>query len=449
MQEATARLQAAVGLPTAETYIFDDGRLSAQRWLSDVAPVDFSQLSENDVATIQKHHVLDWLISNHDAHPDQFLRTPQGDIVGIDKDQAFRYFGRDKLDPTFHPNSFYGQEEPVYNSLWREFSVGRQRLVDPRTGELGDFIHRLGRIPDDDLRQLLRPYAEQAARAGKLLDTDDGQPDLGEPRIGPNDVDSFLSAAVERKNNLFNDFGSLYDGLSRPSAQLDSAIGPTNIAGVYTPRNPSGMIFVRSDNDPLYRYDHRPPDVIFRDGFAPQQSDPRFVTAQSFVSTTRDPLVNVLDTPQSKGQRVYRYTIDAPGGVDVNKTEGLSRSAYQQEVAFPGGIRRENIRDAVEILPPPTGHDGTAPDAATAFGPTQVNSIFNPNMPNAAPRFPVGALDGGDDDSLAESAIVFGSGRVHPMGGGAPRPPNLSELQFAAPGDSVTRASRVRRCRRY
>jgi len=87
-----------------------------------------------------KHHVLDWLISNHDAHDRQFLRTPEGDLVGIDKDQAFRYFGADRLVWDYHPNAAYFEEEPVYNTLWRGFSQGGPALPDPRTGEVGEFI---------------------------------------------------------------------------------------------------------------------------------------------------------------------------------------------------------------------------------------------------------------------------------------------------------------------
>jgi hypothetical protein len=40
----------------------------------------------------------------------------------------------------------------------------------------------------------------------------------------------------------------------------------------------------------------------------------------------------------------YNYYIDAPGGVDVNKTIGDQHKwADQVEVAFPGGIRTEFV----------------------------------------------------------------------------------------------------------
>ncbi len=219
VQEATARLQIAVGIQAPETYVFLQGKVSAQRWLADSQPLDTANLSAQDLVTLQKHHVLDWLISNHDAHQKQFLRMPDSTIVGIDKDQAFRYFGRDRLDWDFHPNAVIGEFEseldPVYNTLWRDFHEGTRQLSDPRSGELAEFITQVQAIPDHDIRELFRPYATGAAASGKLATSDEDEDDeklgLGPQRLPSNDVESFLSAIVQRKNNLATDFAALYD----------------------------------------------------------------------------------------------------------------------------------------------------------------------------------------------------------------------------------------------
>lgn len=59
-------------------------------------PSDAKYLSSKDVADLQKAQVYDWLTSNHDSHAGQFIKS--GDtVVGIDKGQAFRYFGKDQL----------------------------------------------------------------------------------------------------------------------------------------------------------------------------------------------------------------------------------------------------------------------------------------------------------------------------------------------------------------
>lgn len=221
LDTGTAALQQRSGLTTPEIYQIDmDGVPTSVHKMMPGAKnafpgkrFDHASLSDQDIMTLQKHNVLDWLTSNHDAHPGQFIRTPEGELVGIDKGQSYRYFGSDKLSPKFHPNADYGETEPMYNTMWRNFSQGKGHMNDPRSGELGDYINGLQSMPDEEFHSYLRPYAEQAALVGKL-GTGGG---LGQPgHIQANDVESFLAAASERKNNLGRDFGSLYEkALSR------------------------------------------------------------------------------------------------------------------------------------------------------------------------------------------------------------------------------------------
>ncbi|OAA33269.1 hypothetical protein AAL_00734 [Moelleriella libera RCEF 2490] len=125
--------------------------------------------------------------------------------------------------------------------------------------------------------------------------------------------------------------------------------------------------------EPLSRWDSRPPQVIFEEGFQPKltpadmdafrQLDDlgvhlhRYVNEQTssiFVSTSR-PIsqdgkhVDVWHPSKIKGR--YRYEIFAYGGVDVAATFGRHADIYypeQQEVTFIGGVRRELIRSATE-----------------------------------------------------------------------------------------------------
>ncbi|MFI8522133.1 putative T7SS-secreted protein [Streptomyces sp. NPDC085481] len=110
----------------------------------------------------------------------------------------------------------------------------------------------------------------------------------------------------------------------------------------------------RTSNEPLYRNDARGPDEIFRDGFKPWNNHNTDLDGyvknndQSvYVGTTRDP-----NLPWHKQ---YVYDIDAPGGVDVNKSVLDNPYRHEQEIAFPGGVRSENIKGAWEKLP-----DGTS-----------------------------------------------------------------------------------------
>jgi hypothetical protein len=222
---ATSAIQQHSGLPTPPTFLTQNANKPASAQLmypgaKDAFPnkkVNPETLSDEDLMTIQKHHALDWMISNHDAHGGQFIRDQQGKLIGIDKGQAFRYVNQDRLSHNFHPNSYYGEQEPVYNTLYRNYAQGGRQLNDPRQGELGAFIQHLQDTPDEEYRQTLMPYAQQAAAKGSLGSYNDPDSYSGlseEQKFPQNDPEAFLQHAVDRKNNLMNDMGDLYDRAS-------------------------------------------------------------------------------------------------------------------------------------------------------------------------------------------------------------------------------------------
>ncbi|MEU5310171.1 ADP-ribosyltransferase [Streptomyces sp. NPDC021562] len=98
----------------------------------------------------------------------------------------------------------------------------------------------------------------------------------------------------------------------------------------------------------LYRSDSRSPDKVFPVGFLPkdvatgQYDIEQYVLVNQpspYVSTTYDH--DLYKTWYKSG---WNYYIDAPGGVDVNRTIGdTHRWADQVEVAFPGGVARQYI----------------------------------------------------------------------------------------------------------
>ena len=218
---ATAQIAQKVGLETPPTFKTDLGKgpASAQYMYPGAkdafagSAIDPEKVSDSDLMELQKHHALDWLIGNHDGHGRQFIRTKEGQLVGIDKGQAFKYFNQDKLHWNFHPNTHYGEHEPVYNTLYRNMAKGGRVINDPRQGDLGKFMQSLQDIPDNEYADMLRPYAEGAAKAGQLgtVLSKKWYDNFDQPKFTPNDVDGFLSAAVARKNNLINDMGNLYD----------------------------------------------------------------------------------------------------------------------------------------------------------------------------------------------------------------------------------------------
>ncbi|MEZ7003996.1 ADP-ribosyltransferase [Streptomyces sp. SCSIO 75703] len=98
----------------------------------------------------------------------------------------------------------------------------------------------------------------------------------------------------------------------------------------------------------LYRSDSRGPAIVFEEGFhakdvlTGQYDVEQYVLVNQpspYVSTTYDH--DLYKTWYKSG---FNYYIDAPGGIDVNKTIGDTHKwADQVEVAFPGGIQRQYI----------------------------------------------------------------------------------------------------------
>ncbi|WP_344358218.1 scabin-related ADP-ribosyltransferase [Streptomyces gobitricini] len=103
----------------------------------------------------------------------------------------------------------------------------------------------------------------------------------------------------------------------------------------------------REGHEPLYRSDNRPPDYVFENGFEPRGPSntdlTRYVAEDepsAFVSTSYRE-----DIGDEFGGK-FTYAVGAPGGIDVNRTLGGHSLSYEEEVAFPGGIRAEYIKGA-------------------------------------------------------------------------------------------------------
>lgn len=98
---------------------------SIQKWRTDLkSKYDFAgmapeELRPEELSQIQREHVVDWLIANHDGHAKQLLRTKDGGVLGIDKGQLFKHLGSDQLSIDYHPNSVHGEQEPYYNTIFR------------------------------------------------------------------------------------------------------------------------------------------------------------------------------------------------------------------------------------------------------------------------------------------------------------------------------------------
>jgi len=187
---------------------------SAQKFVPDLAkkidftnggqnkPVPMESLSAFEIQQIQREHVLDWLISNHDGHPGQFLRTKSGAIYGIDKAQAYKHIGNDQLSVDYHPNKSFGEQEPLYNTLGKAIKAGK---VQFNPADSLPAIEAAEKISDADYLKAVEGYA--ANHPG-----------------GPAAAAKFKAAAIARKNSLRSDFETYYRKLtSDPHFSFDPA----------------------------------------------------------------------------------------------------------------------------------------------------------------------------------------------------------------------------------
>lgn len=205
-QEAGYKVQGIVDPDTAvEVGVGDlNGKMGAFQKKIDVQPggIDLeawqhgpaTDLGADVTAQIQREHVTDWLLGNFDAHGENFVTDASGRIVGIDKEQAFRYIkdaASGKMSYTYHPNSAYGETEPLYNTVYRRFAKGE---IDLDLQDTLTYIKRVESIPDAEYREIFREYAESLHGKGQA-------------------AEDLLDAIVERKASLRETYRTFYGEL--------------------------------------------------------------------------------------------------------------------------------------------------------------------------------------------------------------------------------------------
>ena len=205
---------------------------SIQRWRNDLkSDFDFrnipvNKLTASEIEQLQREHVVDWLISNHDGHMKQFLRTQDNRLVAIDKGQLFKYLGDDELSIAYHPNKSFGEAEPFYNTLMRAWRDGKIKMNLQSTYR---HIFEMEKLTDEAYKELLRPYAERRFKNQKLK------------------LKQFYETAISRKNNLKSDFEEFYTRLLRDKTddskaifRFDTGISKINGKNMASERLPKG-----------------------------------------------------------------------------------------------------------------------------------------------------------------------------------------------------------------
>lgn len=150
----------------------------------DLLGEDVTKFTDQEKLDVASEHILDWLMSQHDSHPGNMVRTKDGRILSIDKEQGFKYFPNDKLGVDYHPNQAYGEKEPIYNTFWRAFRDGK---VEFEPEKLVASIVKAEEISAKDYLDSLRPYLDSTNKS-------------------PREKEQFLEQALYRKLRLRQDF---------------------------------------------------------------------------------------------------------------------------------------------------------------------------------------------------------------------------------------------------
>ncbi|NSW82540.1 MAG: hypothetical protein HPY90_04565 [Syntrophothermus sp.] len=177
----------------------EQGRLGTlQKLFPDVEgnlkQINWKSLTPEDWRQIQREHVLDWAIGNFDSHGGNFILLKDGRILGTDKEQAFRYMADHKswkMSLDYHPNAVYGEQEPIYNTIYRAFA---KKEVDLDLQTVLPALQRLEAIPDEEYRAILRPYVEALHGKGAQ-------------------AEAFLDQAVKRKQETREQFRQFFTSL--------------------------------------------------------------------------------------------------------------------------------------------------------------------------------------------------------------------------------------------
>jgi len=185
-----------------------------------------SSLSDDDIKSIQRLHIVDYLISNLDTHGETTIRVG-GKIIGIDRGQALRYMSKilRATKPGMEDDTLDRLTTPVgAKSLYSEFfKAVRSGKIKASRESVEDIVSNIESMSDAEIKQDMSGYIEafhdkyliamKSAEKGKPgnktywkgLSTDEIQ----------DDIEDIIKGIIDRKNNIRAAVDSFYKKLSK------------------------------------------------------------------------------------------------------------------------------------------------------------------------------------------------------------------------------------------
>ncbi|WP_327740600.1 hypothetical protein OG749_47075 (plasmid) [Streptomyces nojiriensis] len=220
-EAAASHVMSLGGVPTVPVYHHKkaDGTAgSIQPLLKDAKPFTSSpsQWTQSQVDAIVQSHVGSWFVGEHDGHQDNWLATPSGGLVQIDRGQAFKHFGLDKLSVDYAPSGG-GGFTPIHQKLYQSaLGGGLAKGVKINPSAAHPVIKKFESMPDAQLRSVLHTTAHEGAKAGVAWVPQMRSRAAKALKIPQSQVthaqvaSAFLDHAVERKNNLRQNFADFF-----------------------------------------------------------------------------------------------------------------------------------------------------------------------------------------------------------------------------------------------
>ena len=209
-----------------EGYLPDEG---VPQYLQHLAPAkgDLSgkgpgDLTDGQLVDAMSEQLLDWLLSNHDTHPQNIMEAPDGRMFGIDKGQAFKFFSHGKLQVDWSPAGNHGRvwyykfQRAIQNG-----SISKER-ADKIVREVLYRAQLISKSKDVQYRALLEEGLKNRTSWPPEFPT----------------RAAFIDGLVERKLNLFDTFLDFYKGVYEKSPYewdiAESSITPSQVGKSFT-----------------------------------------------------------------------------------------------------------------------------------------------------------------------------------------------------------------------
>jgi SPP1 gp7 family putative phage head morphogenesis protein len=173
-----------------------------------------AELSPEQAGQVQREHIFDWLISQHDTHNENLLVMHDGNLRGIDKGQTFRFFGQDRFDLSYGRPGEPNSTGTYYHEVFNAYAKGKDVKL-PSWKNVDEFLKTVEALDNKKYVDTLRDYAREAKLAAKK------DPSMNKAAwMGRYSEDEFLNAALKRKQELRATVEKFYEELQQARAKV-------------------------------------------------------------------------------------------------------------------------------------------------------------------------------------------------------------------------------------